>query len=233
MIKPDEVAELKRVGACADLLGHFFSADGRVLDIDLSARATSMSPADLKKHRIVAIAGGQPKVDGAARACCAAACLHGLITDEVTASALARDKPEDTSGATSKNAENGSKCNQREMKCMFDQRKESRSTPTPTNESAGAICSTVPPSSELPASQPMPSSHPRSRGRWPRISTGRRQSGKTIKLLLNKHPYADAMIADIDAFKYADRHERHLRHFSGGRLFRQGDGGACRRSRPI
>jgi DNA-binding transcriptional regulator LsrR (DeoR family) len=57
MIKPDEVVELKRVGACADLLGHFFSADGTVLDTDLSARATSMSAADLRKHRIVAIAG--------------------------------------------------------------------------------------------------------------------------------------------------------------------------------
>ena len=42
MIKPDEVTELKRVGACADLLGHFFGANGQVLDIDLSARATSM-----------------------------------------------------------------------------------------------------------------------------------------------------------------------------------------------
>jgi len=101
MIKPDEVAELKRVGACADLLGHFFSADGRVLDINLSARVTSMSPADLKKHRIVAIAGGQPKVT-ALTGVLRSGMLHGLITDEVTASALAQDKPEDTSGATRK-----------------------------------------------------------------------------------------------------------------------------------
>ena len=43
MIRPDEVVELKREGACADLLGHFFNADGEMLDIDLSARATSMS----------------------------------------------------------------------------------------------------------------------------------------------------------------------------------------------
>ncbi|MDQ9783056.1 sugar-binding domain-containing protein, partial [Serratia marcescens] len=28
MIKPDEVVELKRAGACADLLGHFFNAEG-------------------------------------------------------------------------------------------------------------------------------------------------------------------------------------------------------------
>src|SRR5260370_4534820 len=27
------------------------------------------------------------------------------------------------------------------------------------------------------------------------------QSGKTVKLLLNKHPYVDAMIGDIEAFK--------------------------------
>ena len=97
MIKPEEVVELKRVGACADLLGHFFHEDGRVLDIDLSARAMSMSPADLKQHRIVAIAGGLPKLT-ALRAVLRSGMLHGLITDEATAQALASDKPEETSG---------------------------------------------------------------------------------------------------------------------------------------
>jgi DNA-binding transcriptional regulator LsrR (DeoR family) len=99
MIKPDEVVELKRVGACADLLGHFFSADGKMLDIDLSARATSMSAADLRKHRIVAIAGGKAKV-AALRAVLDSRVLHGLITDEATAQALVTDKPETTSGQT-------------------------------------------------------------------------------------------------------------------------------------
>src|SRR5438477_679048 len=99
MIKPDEVTELKRVGACADLLGHFFDANGQVLDIDLSARATSMSPADLKKHRIVAIAGGLPKAT-ALRGVLRSGMLHGLIIDEATAAVLAADKPEGTSGAT-------------------------------------------------------------------------------------------------------------------------------------
>ena len=99
MIKPDEVTELKRVGACADLLGHFFDANGQVLDIDLSARATSMSPADLKKHRIVAIAGGLPKAT-ALRGVLRSGMLHGLIIDEATAAVLAADKPEETSGAT-------------------------------------------------------------------------------------------------------------------------------------
>jgi DNA-binding transcriptional regulator LsrR (DeoR family) len=103
MIKPDELAELDRAGACADLLGHFFSADGAILDTDLSARATSMSAADLKKHRIIAIAGGTVKVT-ALRAVLRSRVLHGLITDEATAQALATDKPEATSGkAKSKN----------------------------------------------------------------------------------------------------------------------------------
>lgn len=97
MIRPDEVVELKRVGACADLLGHFFSAEGRMLDTDLSARATSMSAADLKKHRIVAIAGGKAKVT-ALRAVLRSRVLHGLITDEATAQGLVTDKPETTSG---------------------------------------------------------------------------------------------------------------------------------------
>jgi DNA-binding transcriptional regulator LsrR (DeoR family) len=96
MIRPDEVVELKRAGACADLLGHFFSADGAMLDIDLSARATSMKPADMRKHRIVAVAGGLVKVT-ALRAVLRSGLLHGLIIDEATASALATDKPETTS----------------------------------------------------------------------------------------------------------------------------------------
>ena len=38
-------------------------------------------------------------------------------------------------------------------------------------------------------------------GQWPRISTGRNSTGSKLHLLLNKHPYADAMIADLDNFK--------------------------------
>ena len=108
MIKPDEVAELKRVGACADLLGHFFSADGTVLDTDLSARATSMSVVDLRKHRIVAIAGGPAKVT-ALRGVLRSGILHGLIIDEATAQALAADKPETTSGRAKSKAGRESK----------------------------------------------------------------------------------------------------------------------------
>jgi DNA-binding transcriptional regulator LsrR (DeoR family) len=108
MIKADEVVELKRVGACADLLGHFFSEDGRVLDTDLSARATSMSAADLKTHRIVAIAGGRPKVTSL-RAVLRSGMLHGLIIDEATAQVLAAEKPEATSGKTKNKTHKGKK----------------------------------------------------------------------------------------------------------------------------
>ncbi len=106
MIKPDEVAELKHAGACADLLGHFFGADGKMLDVDLSARATSMSAADLKRHRIVAIAGGLVKVT-ALRAVLRSGLLHGLIIDEATAQALAADKPEATSGKAKNKSRKG------------------------------------------------------------------------------------------------------------------------------
>jgi DNA-binding transcriptional regulator LsrR (DeoR family) len=101
MIRPDELVELKRAGACADLLGHFVNADGEMLDIDLSARATSMGAADLRKHRIVAIGGGLAKLT-ALRAVLRSGLLYGLILDEVTAQALAIDKPEATSGKTKK-----------------------------------------------------------------------------------------------------------------------------------
>ena len=97
MIKPEEVVELKRAAACAHMLGHFFSEDGRPLDIDLSARATSMSATDLKKHRIVAIGGGPAKVF-ALRAVLRSRMLHGLIVDEAAAQALVADELEKTSG---------------------------------------------------------------------------------------------------------------------------------------
>jgi DNA-binding transcriptional regulator LsrR (DeoR family) len=99
MIKPDEVAELKRVGAEEMAEQIRAGADGAVLDTDLSARATSMSMADLRKHRIVAIAGGPAKVT-ALRGVLRSGVLHGLIIDEVTAKALTTDKPETTSGKT-------------------------------------------------------------------------------------------------------------------------------------
>ena len=75
-------------------------------DIDLSARATSMSAADLRQHRIVAIAGGTAKVT-ALRAVLRSRVLHGFITDEATAQALVTDKPETTSGKAKSKSRKG------------------------------------------------------------------------------------------------------------------------------
>lgn len=44
-----EVVALKHMGACAHMLGHFFSEDGSLLNTDLSARAISMTAADLEE----------------------------------------------------------------------------------------------------------------------------------------------------------------------------------------
>jgi len=65
-----------------------------------------MSAADLKRHRIVAIAGGLVKVT-ALRAVLRSGLLHGLIIDEATAQALAADKPEATSGKAKNKSRKG------------------------------------------------------------------------------------------------------------------------------
>jgi hypothetical protein len=67
-----------------------------------------MSAADLRKHRIVAVAGGLPKVT-ALRAVLRSRMLHGLIIDEATAQALAAEKPETTSGGAKDKSRKGSK----------------------------------------------------------------------------------------------------------------------------
>ena len=128
--------ELKRAGACADLLGRFFSADGQVLDLDLSARATSMTPADLRAHRIVAIGGGLAKV-AALRAVLRSGLLHGLIIDEVTAQALVTDKPRQHPARPRPKVVRESKRAQWEV-TMFD-REKNLFDPTPPSASAGVI----------------------------------------------------------------------------------------------
>ncbi len=50
--------------------------------------------------------------------------------------------------------------------------------------------------------------------------------GTKLKLLLNKHPYADAMIADLDNFKNLTGMDVSYDIFPGRRLFRQGHRGA-------
>ncbi|MGO8189966.1 sugar-binding domain-containing protein, partial [Rhizobium leguminosarum] len=49
-------------GGVGEILGHFFDADGHILDTALTARKLSASLPKTKKERLVALAGGQSKV---------------------------------------------------------------------------------------------------------------------------------------------------------------------------
>ena len=92
MVDEEDVDEVMRTGACAELLGHFFSETGTHLSNSVSDRAMAPRFADLKSHKIVALAGGTSKTR-AIRAILEHGLLFGLITDEATARRLAALKP--------------------------------------------------------------------------------------------------------------------------------------------
>ena len=87
MIEPREIDEIRAAGGVGEMMGHFFDADGRVLDTTLTARTLSASLDEPGDSRMVVIAGGADKVE-AIRAALRSGRLQGLITDEVTAGAL-------------------------------------------------------------------------------------------------------------------------------------------------
>ena len=87
MVDEGDIAAVKATGAIAELLGQFFGADGAHLPNALSGRAMAPSISELRKHRIVALAGGTAKTQ-AVKAILASGLLHGLITDEATARRL-------------------------------------------------------------------------------------------------------------------------------------------------
>lgn len=87
MIEPSEITEIKSNGDVGEMLGHFFDAQGRMLETALSQRTLAVDFADLKLNRIVAIAGGADKIE-AIRAVLMSACLNGLITGEPTVQSL-------------------------------------------------------------------------------------------------------------------------------------------------
>lgn len=92
MVDEEDVDEVMKTGACAELLGHFFSEHGQHLPNSVSNRAMAPRFADLKSHRIVALAGGTSKTR-AIRAILEHGLLFGLITDEATAKRLVSQKP--------------------------------------------------------------------------------------------------------------------------------------------
>ncbi|MDB5660184.1 MAG: central glycolytic s regulator [Cypionkella sp.] len=86
MIEPKEIKAIQAAGGVGELLGHFFDAQGEILQTQLTARTLAVS-FDEVGDQIVAIAGGPDKVQ-AIRAVLSSRRLKGLITDEVTARAL-------------------------------------------------------------------------------------------------------------------------------------------------
>ena len=92
MVDEEDVDEVMKTGACAEILGHFFSEHGQHLPNSVSDRALAPRFAELKSHRIVALAGGTSKTR-AIRAILEHGLLFGLITDEATAKRLVSLKP--------------------------------------------------------------------------------------------------------------------------------------------
>ncbi len=90
MVEPKEIKEITAAGGVGEILGHFFDADGSMLETTLTARTLSASLPRNRGERLVALSGGLPKV-GAIRAVLKSRCLYGLITDEKTARALLND----------------------------------------------------------------------------------------------------------------------------------------------
>jgi DNA-binding transcriptional regulator LsrR (DeoR family) len=83
-----EFEEARALGAVGELLGHLFSSTGGLIDSGVSARALSMSTADIQRRPTIAVAGGRAKIQ-AINGVLASGLLHGLITDQGTARALA------------------------------------------------------------------------------------------------------------------------------------------------
>jgi DNA-binding transcriptional regulator LsrR (DeoR family) len=92
MVDEEDVDEVMKTGACAEILGHFFNEAGDHLPNSVSARALAPRFSDLKSHKLVALAGGTSKTR-AIRAILEHGLLFGLITDEATAKRLVSAKP--------------------------------------------------------------------------------------------------------------------------------------------
>jgi DNA-binding transcriptional regulator LsrR (DeoR family) len=87
VVEPREMEDIAAAGGVGEILGHFFDADGHILETKLTARTLSASFPKTTRERLVALAGGQAKVP-AIRAILNSRRLFGLITDERTAQAL-------------------------------------------------------------------------------------------------------------------------------------------------
>lgn len=85
MIEPQEITQIAAAGGRGEMLGHFYNAEGQVMETDLTQRTLGARVND--GDCVVAIAGGPGKVEAIA-AILRSGQLNGLITDEMTARAL-------------------------------------------------------------------------------------------------------------------------------------------------
>lgn len=92
MLDEEDVQEVMKTGATAEILGHFFNAEGARLPNSVSDRAMAPRFEDLRSRKIVALAGGTSKTQ-AVRSILSSGLLFGLITDEMTARRLVSAEP--------------------------------------------------------------------------------------------------------------------------------------------
>ncbi len=85
MITAEEQSELYNSGAVSDLMGRFLTLDGKVASVTLGDRAVGLHFNEAKGSRLIALVGGESKVDATL-----AALRAGVITDLVADETLAR-----------------------------------------------------------------------------------------------------------------------------------------------
>lgn len=86
-IRPEEIVEIARAGAVGEAMGHFFDNKGNIIRTALSERMLSVSIDGNPHGEVVAIAGGEEKIE-AIKAVLEGQLLTGLITDEKSARAI-------------------------------------------------------------------------------------------------------------------------------------------------
>lgn len=87
MLDRAEMEQVRRDGGSGEVLGWFFDRAGRPVETEVSRRTLTLDLDDLRRSRMVAIAGGVGKVDAIA-SILASGLLKGLVTDERTARSL-------------------------------------------------------------------------------------------------------------------------------------------------
>jgi DNA-binding transcriptional regulator LsrR (DeoR family) len=87
-IAAKEVDAIRAAGGVGDMLGRYFTREGRFLDLAVNKRAMAMPLDDLRRIPIVMTAGYGPEKLEALRGALRTGCLDVLVTDDATATAL-------------------------------------------------------------------------------------------------------------------------------------------------